>query len=137
MILLSCRSAVNAKPMRPPPMVFSGGQMMTIRSHTAAAALTTAMLGFATASQAQERIPILSVFGAREQLLATFERMPEPQLKGLFLLCSRESSQRMLDFGDAMRCSMANDALLKRSFRGDFEALLAWWRVHREDLEAQ
>lgn len=110
---------------------------MTIRSHTAAVALTTAMLGFATSSHAQEPIPILSVFAAREQLFTTFERMPEPQVKGFFLLCSRESSQRMLDFGDAMRCSMANDALLKRSFRGDFDALLAWWRVHRDDPQGQ
>jgi hypothetical protein len=110
--------------------------MMTIRSH-AAAVLATAMLGFATASPAQEPMSILSVFAAREQLLATFERMPEPELKSFYLVCSRESSQRMLDFDNAVRCSMANDALLKRSFRGDFDALLAWWRVARDDLQGQ
>jgi hypothetical protein len=32
---------------------------------------------------------------------------------------------------------MANDALLKRSFRGDFRALVAWWQVHREDSQGQ
>jgi len=111
--------------------------MMAIRSHAAAAALTSAMLGFAAAAQAQDSNLILSAFNAREQLLAAFERMPEPQLKSFYLLCSREASQRMLDFDDAARCSMANDALLKRSFRGDFDALLAWWRVYRDDPQGQ
>lgn len=110
---------------------------MATRFHAATAALTIAMLGFPADSQAEESIPVLSLFAAREELLASFERMPEPQLKTLFLLCSRESSQRMLDFDDAVRCTMTQDALLVRSFRGNFNALLAWWRAHRDDIGAQ
>lgn len=111
--------------------------MMLFRSHAAAGAMATAMLGLASASQAEDSVSTLSVLTARESFLAAFESMPEPQLKKYFLMCSRESSQRMLDFDDAVRCSMANDALLKRSFGGDFGELISWWRIHRNDPGAQ
>jgi hypothetical protein len=70
---------------------------------------------------------------ARSRLHAPFERMAEQNLKDLFLRCSRESSQRRLDSGDAARCSIASEVLKQRSFGGDFDALLAWWRIHRDD----
>lgn len=60
----------------------------------------------------------------------------EEQLKRFFLLCSREAAQRMLTLEEGAACSSAQDALKARSFGGDFNALLAWWRIHRDDLFA-
>ena len=68
----------------------------------------------------------------REHLAARFEALPESDLKVLYLSCSRESSQRLLDPGEAAFCSTAGEALKRRSFGGDFDALLAWWRAQRD-----
>jgi hypothetical protein len=70
---------------------------------------------------------------AWSQLHARLERMSERDLKAMYLRCSRDSSQRMLGFGEAARCSIGHEVLKKRSFGGDFNALLAWWRTHRDD----
>ena len=72
-----------------------------------------------------------STLPPREQWLASFDRMPEPALASLFLRCDREARVRVLDFADGVRCAMAWDALLKRVFDGDVNALIAWWRAHR------
>jgi hypothetical protein len=61
------------------------------------------------------------------------ERLSESQLKVLVLRCSQESSSRALPSGEAAFCSVAWESLKKRSFAGDSDALLAWWRVHRND----
>ncbi|WP_280154835.1 hypothetical protein [Piscinibacter sp. XHJ-5] len=49
------------------------------------------------------------------------------------LRCARDSSQRLLLHDEAFQCSIAADVLKARSFGGDFEAMLAWWRRHRDD----
>lgn len=67
----------------------------------------------------------------REQLLARFEQMPEPVLATAFLRCDREARARVLSLDDGARCAMAWDALLRRAFGGDVDALIAWWRVNR------
>ena len=67
------------------------------------------------------------------QALARFERLSETDLKALYLRCARESSQRRLSQDEAVLCSIAADVLKARSFGGDFDALLAWWRRHRDD----
>ena len=54
-------------------------------------------------------------------------------LKELYLRCSRESSKSLLGFGEASWCSFGHEALLNNEFGGDFNALLAWWQVHRDD----
>ena len=64
---------------------------------------------------------------------AEFAQLSGACLKELYLRCSRESSQGLLDFGEAALCSSGHEALLKSEFGGDFNALLAWWRVHRDD----
>lgn len=81
----------------------------------------------------QEAMPALAWFGEREQMLAAMEAMPQPQLKAAFLRCDRASNQRMLDLGEAVPCAMAWDALLKREFGGNVDAMLAWWRAQRDD----
>lgn len=69
----------------------------------------------------------------RERLLAHFEHVAEADLKALYLLCASLSSQRLLAFDEAAHCLIAADVLQARSFAGDFSALLAWWRLHRDE----
>lgn len=75
----------------------------------------------------------LSAWRELDHLRANFERLPEQDLERLFLHCSRESSQRLMGFDEAALCSTGFEALKKRKFGGDFDAMLAWWRLHREE----
>ena len=68
-----------------------------------------------------------------QRLFAHFEVVDASQLKAVYLRCARDSSQRLLDFDEAARCSIAGEVLKARLFGGDFNALLAWWRQHRDD----
>jgi hypothetical protein len=56
--------------------------------------------------------------------------LPELELKNTYSNCSREAMQRVLGSGEAALCSVVYEALLGRIFGGDFEALLAWSRLH-------
>lgn len=69
----------------------------------------------------------------RTRVEAEFAQLSGTCLKELYLRCSRESSQNLLGFREAVLCSFGHETLLKREFGGDFNALLAWWRVHRDD----
>ena len=42
--------------------------------------------------------------------------------------CDTAASRQLLDSGSAFSCSIGYEALLKRGFQGDFQAMLAWWR---------
>lgn len=77
-------------------------------------------------------VPLLEApLADREGALARFERLPEHCLKRVFRYCAVIAGETMLDGGSAARCSVAYEALLRRSFRGDFHALMAWWRSDR------
>jgi len=78
----------------------------------------------------------LGVFAERDSLLVAFSAMPAAQLQTFFLRCSRESGQRLMGLDEAIPCAMAWDVMLKRQFSGNVDALLAWWRVHRDDAAA-
>lgn len=69
----------------------------------------------------------------RERYIATFKHASDSELKAQYLGCDHDSRQRLLDFEEAARCSVTGDLLKARSFQGDFNALLAWWRDHRDD----
>jgi len=105
-----------------------------IRLHTFSAYLLAAASGMATA---QDATPVIVVPGARERLLATFHAMPDAPLRAMFLRCASDSSVRMLGLDEAVPCAMAWDALLRRGFNGDVNALLAWWRAHRDEVAAR
>jgi hypothetical protein len=68
-----------------------------------------------------------------QSLFAHFEVVDATQLKAVYLRCARDSSQRLLGFDEAARCSIAGEVLKTRVFGGDFNALLAWWLKHRDD----
>ena len=62
--------------------------------------------------------------------VAYLEKLPEADLKTIYLSCARASSERLLSLGEMIQCSTAADVLKRRSFGGDFDAMLAWWRRH-------
>ena len=67
--------------------------------------------------------------GAGESLRARFERLPAGEVKRYYARCSRESSARRLEGGEAMACSVAYEVLLTAYFDNDFHALLQWSRA--------
>ena len=69
----------------------------------------------------------------QRQEVAYLEKLPEAALKTMYLTCARVSSERLLSFDEAIQCSTAAEILKRRSFGGDFNALLAWWRQHRDE----
>ena len=78
-------------------------------------------------------LPALSSADDSQALVARFEHVAEADLKSQYLSCARVSSQRMLGMDEAAVCSIVAEVLKKRSFGGDFDALLAWWRLHRDE----
>ncbi|MCM2253845.1 MAG: hypothetical protein NDJ19_15900 [Ramlibacter sp.] len=91
------------------------------------------VLAFAGVAAAQDLAPGIHAIGASERMHAMLSTMPEGQLKQVNLNCARESSQRRLSPEEALPCSIAFGALLKRGFDGDIDRLIAWWRVHRDE----
>jgi hypothetical protein len=69
----------------------------------------------------------------RASTLARFEQLPHACLKSEFMRCSREAEEGLLGGGEAAICSFTYEALLRRSFGGDFNALLGWWQGQRAD----
>lgn len=75
----------------------------------------------------------LLIIGDRSGTEGPFEQVPPDCLKAFFLHCSRVAEQRVLPLAEAAVCSVGYEVLLKREFGGDFDALLAWWRVRRPE----
>lgn len=75
----------------------------------------------------------LDIVAGESRFVAQLERLPELDLKSFYLRCSRAASQSLLGSGEAALCSLGYEILLKRTFGGDFFALLAWSRLHPDD----
>lgn len=73
----------------------------------------------------------LSAWSDHDLIRTRLDRLGEPELKTLYLNCCDESERRVLGFEEAARCSIAAEVLKRRSFGGDFGAMLAWWRLQR------
>ena len=72
------------------------------------------------------------VLDQHDRAVARFVSQPLDQLELVYLRCSREAETRLMGMDEAALCSIASEALLKRRFDGDFEAMLAWWRTNRQ-----
>jgi hypothetical protein len=72
-----------------------------------------------------------------QELSAYLETVPHPDLKTVYLHCSREAPRGTLGFGGIASCSVVYETLLKRIFGGDFHSLIAWSRAQRDDTIAQ
>lgn len=77
------------------------------------------------------------LFGPREQALAVVAGMTTKRLQDVYLRCADQSTERVLDVGEAVACGMVADTLMRRQFDGDLDAMLAWWRTHRDRQAAR
>ena len=68
--------------------------------------------------------------------LARYEQLPQHCLKIIVKRCDAATMEGVLDFGSAAACSLSYEALLKRGFGGDFNALLVWWQSERRQKSA-
>lgn len=84
------------------------------------AALAVVFLGGATVA--------LSQTAPRSSILTEGEirQLPDEELKKRYLACSDASEQAALARLEVRACSVVYDALLTRTFRGDYAALRAW-----------
>ena len=67
----------------------------------------------------------------RAATIARMEQLPDACLKRMLFVCGDAANQRVMDTGSAFTCSMSYEALLHKSFGGDFSQMLAWWRGER------
>jgi hypothetical protein len=67
--------------------------------------------------------------GATDATRARLEALSERELKLLYARCSQDGTDRRLDGGEAIACSIAYDILLKAHFGGAFHDLLSWSRA--------
>ena len=75
----------------------------------------------------------LDMLRDRAAIISRYEQLPELCLKDMFLACSEAAGETLLDGGSAAACSLNYEALLRRSFGGDFNALMVWWRAEVDD----
>ena len=54
------------------------------------------------------------------------------ELEKVFWLCDHAATIGLIDTGAAITCGSLTEALKQRKFDGDFNAMLAWWRQHKE-----
>lgn len=93
-------------------------------------AAATALYAFAAgaalapAVQAGESGPA----GQERGLDTALRELPEQDLKRLYLQCGRAATPGSIGRAGIVLCSVAYEILLKRTFGGDFFALLAWSR---------
>lgn len=87
--------------------------------------LAAALLsGAANLAAAQEGVPApVATAPTWEQAI---RRLPEVELKQLYVHCGRIAEKRPLASDEVFACSVAYDALLAGTFRGDYLALRAW-----------
>lgn len=69
-------------------------------------------------SQPATRSPFLTEVEIRQ--------LPDEELKKRYLACADASEQAVLARLEVRACSVVYDALLTRTFRGNYEALRAW-----------
>ena len=77
----------------------------------------------------------LAAFAAHTQTPERFylSSLSVAELKAIYLECDQLASTSFLDFDTAANCSMVSEELLERSFGGNFDQMLEWWRSTRDD----
>ena len=71
----------------------------------------------------------------RDPVRTEMERLSEQEIKAFYVRCSQEVSNRRLDGGEAMVCSVGYDVLLKKHFSNNFDLLLAWSRAQERRVQ--
>ena len=74
---------------------------------------------------------VVAATPARAQAIGGAElRMAE--LEKAFWACDHAATVGRIDSGTAITCGGLTEALKVRKFDGDFNAMLAWWRQHKQ-----
>ena len=55
-------------------------------------------------------------------------------LERAFWICDYTATTRRVDMATALACGSINADLKDRKFGGDYDALLAWWRLNKEAM---
>jgi hypothetical protein len=95
----------------------------------AAAASIGALLAAAPAP-AQTALEPVAAPQHEALVVAHLKTLSDERLKAFYLKCSDAAIGRQLGSGEITLCSIGYEMLLKRSFGGDFMALLGWSRQH-------
>lgn len=61
--------------------------------------------------------------------IAHISQLADSDLKAFYLRCTRAALRGVLASGEAALCSVGYETLLRRTFEGDFHALLEWRRA--------
>ena len=101
-----------------------------MRTNRTLLALATALLCLTGTAQAQNAAP-----STHERLLAWADKRGADDLKDIYLRCAAFSSRTRMDQDAAALCSTVSEILMKRSFEGDFNALIAWWKAQPEPTD--
>lgn len=83
-----------------------------------AAMVAASLAGLGAQSWAQERAT------PRSRLAAT-------ELERAFWVCDHAATTRGVDGSSAITCGVITEDLKVRKFSGDFNAMLAWWRLNK------
>lgn len=93
----------------------------------AAATLLLALaLGSASADNPAQPRP-----RARAVLKASVPEPPAVDLERAFWVCDHAASTRGVDGATGIACGIVTENLKATKFKGDFDAMLAWWRQHK------
>lgn len=93
------------------------GRRQPVMMSAAATLVAASLVGWAAPGAAQTAV------GA-EMRLADLEKA--------FWACDHAATTRRVDVDTAVTCVALTDTLKLRKFNGDFNAMLAWWRQHKE-----
>jgi hypothetical protein len=105
-----------------------------LRGVIAVSAMTTPWAAGSDFAAAACEVPAAAIHPLvdRDGGLSHYVQLTDDCLKTMYLYCSAASKKAVLGQGPMMACSLGHEALLKRVFDGDFDALLAWWQSHRD-----
>lgn len=93
--------------------------------------LGAAVLAASASAPASENVPFSAQQVAADGSAATahIQQLGDADLKEFYLRCNRAALRGGLGSGEAALCSVGYETLLKRTFEGDFLALLDWRRA--------
>ena len=93
--------------------------------------LAAAALAASTPAAPADGVPFSAQQVAAEGSAATahIQQLADTDLKEFYLRCNRAALRGGLGSGEAALCSVGYETLLKRTFEGDFRALLDWRRA--------
>lgn len=75
-----------------------------------------------TATPALERLQMIRTSAESSDVL---------RLQQAYLNCDKKARNEVLDFDEAMFCTIFADELKQRAFGGDFGQLIAWWQRNK------